>query len=450
MLFGSSSLDTMQTITPAFNVLKRFYQDPQQNLKLLLSRELDKVKDFHLHAAITRTVYEVVRNHEVLEHILEPFCQRKLTKIQTEVLLVLKIGTHLLLFSEAYPDYAVVNEVVNTARGRAKTFVNAILRKIAANKAAVRSNLETIPQPGMLFSLSGILLDNLKRLSTSPEKDALYLNREPRFHIRVNTAAFSYAAAKELLLEHRIPFEELTPFYSFTIKESGQVIRLNRSRAGSPFYFQNTGSQVVSIIASRLARRQVLDCCAAPGTKSVTLSLLNPGLSIFANDINPKRAALLNDFLGQYRLTRIKPVAADIKNSGLRDNFDFIIVDAPCTSSGTLRKNPDLKLKINSALVEKNAQNQYEIMAAVMAAFPGCAYILYAVCSFIHAESEGVMETLFKTPALAGNFEPVDLTAVLEEYGFAYKKSNHGHFLLPGDELNNDLFYLSLLKNKPV
>ena len=432
----------MQAITPAINVLKRFYKDPAQNLKLLLSRELDKFGDYRMHPAITRMVYEVVRNHELLEHILQPFCQRKIKKIQPGILLLLKLGTHLLLFSESYPDYAVVNEIVNITSGRAKAFVN------ATHKTTIRRNLETISTQGKMFPLPSLLLKNLQHLSPQPGRIAEYLNREPSFHIRVNTMDFSYTAAKQLLIEQQIPCKELKPFHSFEIKESGQVIHMNRLMAKSPFYFQNTGSQLISIVASRWARQQVLDCCAAPGTKSITLSLLNPGLAIYANDINPKRALLLKEFSDRCQLTRVRSMAADIKNSGFRDKFDFIMVDAPCTSAGTLRKNPDLKLKINRAAVGKNAQNQYEIMAAVLSTFPGCAYILYAVCSFIYLESEAVMERLANTHTSAGRFEPVDLTATLEEFGFAYKKCKHGCFLLPEDELNNDLFYLSLLKNK--
>jgi 16S rRNA (cytosine967-C5)-methyltransferase len=304
------------------------------------------------------------------------------------------------------------------------------------------NHLENIRELDITYSIPDVLIDNLKLISNQLEENLEYLNREPRFHIRVNQQNSSYIEAKQLLVDNKIDFKELEKFHSFEIKQGSQVI----NRLLSQFYFQDTRSQMISIIASKFARKKVLDCCAAPGTKSVTLSLLNPQLTIYANDINPKRVKLLKNFRNQYDLTRINPVVSDIKRISFKKDIDFIIVDAPCTSSGTLRKNPDLKIKINSDLVNKNAKNQYEIMESITSYFPGPVYILYSVCSFIKEETEGVMERLFDKLSLADRFEIIDLTLLLEEYGFLFKRESYGYYLLPSGTLNNDLFYISLLK----
>jgi len=412
-------------------------------LKLLLSGELDKIKDYHKHQAITRTVYGVVRNHRLLEYLVQKISQRKLKKIQPDVLLLLKIGIYLLILSKSYPDYAVVNEVVKTAKGQTKSFVNALLRNITTNKTTIIKHLENIRELDITYSIPDVLIDNLKLISTRVEENLDYLNREPRFHIRVNLKNSSYIEARQLLVDNKIDFRELEKFYSFEIKQGSQVI----NRFLSQFYFQDTGSQMISIIAAQFARRKVVDCCAAPGGKSVTLSLMNPQLTIYANDINPKRVKLLKDFCNQYDLTRIKPLVSDIKRMSFKKDIDFIIVDAPCTSSGTLRKNPDLKIKIDSDLVNKNAKNQYEIMESITSYFPGPVYILYSVCSFIKEETEGVMGRLFDKLSPADRFEIIELTPLLEEYGFFFKKGSYGYYLLPSGTLNNDLFYISLLKS---
>lgn len=434
----------MEFLKSSFTVLKRFYHDPGKNLKLLLSKELDKIKDYHKHQAITRTVYGVVRNHRLLEYLVQKISQRKLKKIQLDVLLLLKIGLYLLIFSKSYPDYAVVNEVVKAAKGQTKSFVNALLRNITTNKTTIMNHLENIRQLNITYSIPDVLIDNLKLISTQLEENLEYLNQEPLFHIRVNQKDSSYIEAKQLLVDNKIDARELEKFHSFEIKQGGQVI--NRLMVKPRFYFQDTGSQMISIIASQFAHKKVLDCCAAPGTKSVTLSLLNPQLTIYANDINPKRVKLLKDFLNQYDLTCINPLVSDIKRISFKKDIDFIIVDAPCTSSGTLRKNPDLKIKIDSDLVNKNAKNQYEIMESITSYFSSPVYILYSVCSFIKEETEGVMERLFDKLLLADRFEIIDLTLLLEEYGFFLKKGNYGYYLLPSGTLNNDLFYISLLK----
>lgn len=434
----------MEFLKPSLNVLKRFYNDPGKNLKLLLSRELDKVKDYHKHQAIARTVYGVIRNHHLLEYLVQKISQRKLKKIHSHVLLLLKIGIYLLIFSKSYPDYAVVNEVVKTAKSQTKSFVNALLRNITTNKTTMKKHLENIRQLNITYSIPDVLIDNLKLISTQLEENLEYLNQEPLFHIRVYQKESSYIEAKQLLKDNKIDARELEKFHSFEIKQGGQVIK--QLLAKPLFYFQDTGSQMISIIASKFARKNVLDCCAAPGTKSVTLSLLNPQLTIYANDINPKRVKLLKDFLNQYDLIRIKPLVSDIKHISFKKDIDFIIVDAPCTSSGTLRKNPDLKIKINSDWINRNAKNQYEIMEPITSYFPVPVYILYSVCSFIKEETEGVMERLLDRISPGDRFEIIDLTLLLEEYGFLFKRGIYGYYLLPSGTLNNDLFYISLLK----
>jgi 16S rRNA (cytosine967-C5)-methyltransferase len=434
----------MEFLKPSLDVLKRFYNDPGRNLKLLLSRELDKIKDYHKHQDITRTVYGVVRHHHLLEYLVQKISRRKLKKIQPDALILLKIGIYLLIFSKSYPDYAVVNEVVKAAKGQTKSFVNALLRTMTTNKTTIMNHLENIRQLDITYSIPGILIDHLKHISSQWEEILEYLNREPLFHIRVNQKDYSYIETRQLLEDNKIDARELEKFNSFEIKQGGQVI--NRLLEKPRFYFQDTGSQMISIIASVFARKNVLDCCAAPGTKSVTLSLLNPQLTIYANDINPQRVKLLKDFLNRYDLTRIKPVVSDIKQICFKKDIDFIIVDAPCTSSGTLRKNPDLKIKINPDRVNQNANNQYEIMQSITSCFPGPAYILYSVCSFIEEETEGVLERLFNRLSLADRFEIIDLTLLLEEYGFRIKRGNYGYYLLPSGTLNNDIFYISLLK----
>jgi 16S rRNA (cytosine967-C5)-methyltransferase len=442
----------MHFLKPSLRILNRYFQDPLVNLKLILSRELDEIRSDENRQAITRVVYGVVRNQRLLDHVIRQFSHLKLGKIQQDILVLLRIGIYLLVYSKSYPDYAVVNEVVKAiraSRGKAKGFVNAVLRNMAKDKTAVLDFLENIDQLEIAYSISDVLVNNLGVISPQIEVDLAYLNREPLFHLRVNTKDFEYTEIKQILADHGVNFNELEQFQSFEIKETRRV--LHRLIKEKPFYFQNTGSQVASIIASRFAGQTVLDCCAAPGTKSVTLSLLNPRLTIYANDINPKRAKLMKEFLTRYRFTNIIPLVSDASRMGIQPGttIDFMIVDAPCTSSGTLRKNPDLKLKIDNDMVSRNAEIQHGIMASLIKHFSNNSalrYILYSVCSFIREETEGLMGKVFHCFPGIDRFKTIDLSALLEEYGFTFKKGDYGYYLLPSDTLNNDIFYMVLLK----
>jgi 16S rRNA C967 or C1407 C5-methylase (RsmB/RsmF family) len=109
-----------------------------------------------------------------------------------------------------------------------------------------------------------------------------------------------------------------------------------------------------------------------------------------------------------------------------------------------LRKNPDLKSKINQEMIEKNARQQRLMLSSLVERFPQARW-LYAVCSFIHEESEGVVEKVAAAKGLAA----IAIQPLLEKYGFRVKTTKYGCYLLPSD-LNNDLFYISLLERKKL
>lgn len=443
----------MDTLKHSFKFLKQFYITPDKNLKLLLSNFLD-MNPIESHQGITRTVYGVVRKELVLDTIISRLTRRTSGKIETDVLILLRISIYLLIYSKSYPDYAVVNEAVRLSKRRSKGFVNAVLRRCARERDSIVSMVDRIQDPHIKYSMANILIDYLKTIYadithiTDVTLPLEYLDREPVFHIRRNSKLFSYDELKEVLGGAGLLFKELKRFDSFEVAGfGGSGGRLRQLlKEAEYFYFQNTASQLVSIIASRYAVDTVLDCCTAPGAKSVTLSLLNPNLKIIANDIDERRLLMVKEFCTAYGIQNIKPVISDIKTLCFKGHFGMAILDAPCTSSGTLRKNPDLKLKITHELVKKNAENQYAMLEKVLKNL-SADYILYSVCSFIADETEHVLERIFQSSQSSERvFEIIDLSAILEEYGFTFKKGKYGFYLLPNEELKNDLFYLSLLK----
>lgn len=438
----------MNVLKPAFDVLRRFHQSPAGNLKLILSHLLDGEPPAS-HPGITRAVYGVVREQRRLDFLVERLSNRNIKKLEPDILILLRIGCYLLVFSRGYPDYAVVNEAVQLAakktNGRAKGLVNAILRRCTREKGEIPALLDGIEDPTVRYSMAPLPVRHLEALCENDRErrdEALaYLNKEPVFHLRANTKDFPAETVHTLLGDDAAEIEALRPFFSFEV--SGHVARVRKLvREGKSCYFQNAASQLVAMIAARFAGENVLDCCAAPGTKSVTLSILRPDLKIYANDINGKRIGLLQGFCKRFGIRNVTATIADIRRLDLEDdvNMDFLILDAPCTSAGTLRKNPDLKLKISEASVIRNADVQLEILRAVTKKYPG-ASVLYSVCSFIKDETDDVIEKFLAD----GVGETTDLSGILEEYGFRFKKGRHGFYLLPDPVLNNDLFYLSLI-----
>jgi 16S rRNA (cytosine967-C5)-methyltransferase len=427
-------------ITPAASVLREYFADPQTNLRMLLTRFLEHYSGSDKNA-LTRTVYGVVRKDIALEHVIGLFLKNKNQAPATATHVILKIAVFLLLYSDSYPEYAVVNEVVNAAADKEKPFVNAVLRQLLRRKQEVKDRLDRSENPSLKFAISAQLLASLQGISAATEADLEYMDREPAFHLRFNPRQITMDQARQMLAAAGIPCRELPQLDCFETQAAGQVLEKPEKLGG--LYVQNTGSQAMALVAAAYAQKIVCDVAAAPGGKSLTLACLRPDVKIWASDVSPQRLRLLEQNIRRLRLDSISPFVADIFSYPQgREAADLIIIDAPCTSSGTLRKNPDLKNKIGNEMIAKNARQQRLMLASLAERFPH-ARLLYAVCSFIHEESEGVVAKVAAAKGLAA----IAIRPLLEKYGFRLKQAKYGCYLLPS-ELNNDMFYIALLEKK--
>jgi 16S rRNA (cytosine967-C5)-methyltransferase len=428
----------MNFIKPAAHVLEEYYRDRQTNLRMLLTRFLDSYREDDK-SPLTRTVYGVVRKDIALEHVIGSFLKNKTQAPAPPVFALLKIAVFLLLFSDSYPEYAVVNETVSAATGKEKPFVNAVLRELLRHLQEVKDKLAHSPNLSLKYAVAPGLVTSLERIDATAEADLAYLDREPVFHLRFNPGQLTVDRARQALAEAGIPCRELPQLGCFETAAAGQVLEKSERLGG--FYVQNSGSQAVALLAAATAGKTVCDVAAAPGGKSLTLACLRPELKIWASDVSPQRLRLLEQNIRRLRLDTISPFVADIfKYPQGHEAADLVIIDAPCTSSGTLRKNPDLKSKIDREMIDKNARQQRLMLSSLVERFPQARW-LYAVCSFIHEEGEAVTEKV----AIAKGLEAIAIQPLLEKYGFRVKPLKYGCYLLPS-ELNNDLFYISLLE----
>ncbi len=428
----------MNFINPAARILQEYYQDRQTNLRLLLTRFLDSYHDDEK-SPLTRTVYGVVRKDITLEHVIGLFLKNKKQPPAPATYVLLKIAVFLLLFSDSYPEYAVVNETVDAAAKKEKPFINAVLRELIRRLQEVKGRLADSTNLSLKYAIAPGLITSLELIGAAGEADLAYLDREPAFHLRVNPGQMTMDQARQALAAAGIPYRELPQLQCFETSAAGQV--LEKAQQLSAFYVQNTGSQAVALLAAAVAEKKVCDVAAAPGGKSLTLACLRPDLEIWASDVSPQRLRLLEQNICRLHLNNISPFVADVfRYPPGRETADLVIIDAPCTASGTMRKNPDLKSKINREIIDKNARQQRLLLASLVERFPQSRW-LYAVCSFIHEEGEEVVAKV----AAARGLHAVEIAVKLEKLGFRVNKSEYGCYLLPSD-LNNDLFYISLLE----
>lgn len=428
----------MNHLSDTVHILTRYFKSPQTNVKLLLNRYLTQ-QGAQDAANTSRTVYGVIRHEKRLELVITAFSRVPLHKIDRPTATLLKIGIFLMLFSGGFPDYAVVNEVVSAAPQQSKRFINGVLRAIGRRKEKARAAMDAATDPAIRHSMNPVLIERLRELTGDNLASTLqYLDSEPVFHLKPNLARLGYSELLKEMDRASIAYTELPLFQAVAVKQPGKIKHLVDNHQA---YIQNTASQFISFVASHYAEKSVLDCCAAPGSKTVTLKHLKPELRVVAADINPSRLRMMQPVIRHHELGDVSLVAMDAQQPALRNAVDLIMVDAPCSSVGTIRKNPDLKLKIDAEIIARNATGQTRILEALRAQFPGRLY-LYSVCSFTSPETDDMISAISRRQAVAS----IDLTPLADRFGFETKRGQHGIYLLPTPSLNNDLFYLSLFR----
>ena len=399
----------MNFLIPSLNLLIRCYADPRANPKWILARWLEENQGSE-NSQVTRTFYGVLRKEIALTHIIGRLARKKNRVIPPRCLVLLKIAIYLLVFSDSFPDYAVVDRTVALADRPFKGFLNAILRNVARRKFELREELSRSDDMTLRHSISPLLVENLERISQNVAGDLEYLDSEPLFHLRVNPRLIDFAAARRLLVREKVEFSEIPDLETFQVKRIGSLVRDHVKRGF--FYLQNSGSQIVVAVAAAYARQRVYDPFSAPGTKSVTLALLRPDAHLFSSDIHLGRLERMKGNLEVLNLKGINPFAADALSPPVRaDSADLVLIDAPCTSSGTIRKNPDLKFRITGEMIAAAAAIQLAALKSLAAVFPH-SLLLYAVCSFLRDETENLMEKL----AADIPFRSIDLSPLLERY----------------------------------
>ena len=154
---------------------------------------------------------------------------------------------------------------------------------------------------------------------------------------------------------------------------------------------QDEGSQLIALLLGH--GRVILDCCAAPGGKTRILAERNPQATVVAAELHPHRAALMRRLVPS---PNVHVTAGDIRTMPFALQFDRILVDAPCTGTGTLARNPEIKWRLKPEDISRLQVYQIEILTAAMQKLAPGGQLLYSTCSLEPEENEIVVERVFQ------------------------------------------------------
>jgi len=311
-------------------------------------------------------VFGVLRYQAQLDFLIQHYSGRGIPKLDFEVLLALRIGIYQLRYLDRVPPHAAVSEsveLVKTAGFRsAAGFANAVLRKVGREPVAWPDRATELSHPEWLLArwdpeFGPDVTPLVARANLQP----------PETYFRVPAAA---------------------PIPNSISAEPTEIPGCYRLVSGEPigFRIQDIGSQAVVPLLDLSPGQRFLDLCAAPGNK--TAQALESGVRAVACDFHAKRVAMLKTLgvdVVHLDATRPLPFSA---------SFDRILLDAPCSGTGTLARNPEIKWRLQPSDIEELHQRQVVLLRNALAALAPGGVLVYSTCSLEREENDGVIEAL--------------------------------------------------------
>jgi 16S rRNA (cytosine967-C5)-methyltransferase len=357
-------------------------------------------------ALATEIAYGTLRWQRYLDWILTAHTRRRLDALDPRVLVILRMTAYQLVFLERIPAFAAVSDAVSLAGIHAQPgvagFVNAVLRSFSRRGARER---EPAPPADPIEALA-IRLSFPTWLATRwverygvDEATALMraMNERPPITVRANTLRLTREAlAQRLTTEDGLTVAATRYAPEGLVVEHGGAPAFWQAFADGACAVQDEASMLVTHLLEPSPGETIADACAAPGTKTTHLGQLmeNRG-RIVAFDPQPARLARVGEAAARLGVGIVETRGGTVE--ALAGEFtgacDGVLVDAPCSNLGVLRRNPDVKWRRGADDVASSATQQREILAAAAGMVKPGGRLVYATCSLEPAENEIVAQT---------------------------------------------------------
>ncbi|SNR79517.1 16S rRNA (cytosine(967)-C(5))-methyltransferase RsmB [Desulfurobacterium atlanticum] len=426
----------MNTREIAVKILCEFEKD----LKIKPHFErLTKNLSFKDRSFVREIVSGSVRFLKLLDFSIEKVSGKNQKKQHPAVRNSLRILAYQIFFMSV-PLYAAINETVEAVkhfRKKAAGFVNAVGKKLI--NFDYKAEIEKIPdfyeRISTLYSFENWMVKRWHRFYEDELVSILsFLNRTAPLYIRINTLKVKVSDYLKFLEESGIEFE-VHPFIKEMVRIKGKVdIQSLPGYADGFFYIQDVASYLSALLLSPQKGKKILDIAAAPGGKTTAIAaLVENEADIIAVDVDSERLKLLDRNLEKLGVNCVKTLKTDItkENPFTENSFDRVLLDAPCSGTGIIRRHPEGKWNKSLSLIKHNQKLEKALLKEAFKLLKPGGTLLYSVCSLEREEGEEIVNF-----ALNIGFKKRDFDIKFEEIGvkgsmarvFPHKQGTDGFF----------------------
>jgi 16S rRNA (cytosine967-C5)-methyltransferase len=413
----------------------------------------------------TALVLGVLRWQTALDARIRKLLAKPGARVDEAVLTALRMGAFQLWFLDRIPAHAAIGESVALAKKAGHRFasgmVNAVLRKAAA------MDKEANVEEAYLRSFSGWMVERWERFygGEAAREICRQGQMEPELTIRVVDAD-----ADQMLASDGIICAPGLLLKAARRVTGGEVTATEAFRAGR-VRIQEEGSQLIAELSRSggFGPRRILDCCAAPGGKTLGMAEANPEAHVTGCEISKPRFEALRRRIdaasadNHALADRVDLVPGDVTQLALPQEYDFVLADVPCSGTGTLGRNPEIRHRLAVEDLGRFHERQCAILRAALAAAGSGARVVYSTCSLEPEENEAVVAEVL---AGAPGWRCIALGTILAELHAEGRVTDDGLrlltgclredgslLLLPGAlgrEHSTDGFFMAMLERGPV
>jgi len=414
-----------------------------QSLSAVQLHTTDKLDDARDRGLANEIVNGVLRWRWQLEFFISRLLKKPLKPKDIDVQLILLMALYELNECRT-PDYAVINESVELVRQSGKKWaaglVNAVLRSFTREKEKL---ISSINDDTVSYSHPSWILEKIK--SDWPQHWQQILeanNQRPAFCLRVNRLQYSVSQYQQLLVKEGIESDVVTLANSALKLSHGVDVRLLPDFAEGAISVQDAGAQLVAELLNISKGDRVLDLCAAPGGKTCHILERYQAIEcLFAVELDEQRMLRVSENLQRLKLEAgVELMVADARDSKHwwnGDKFDRILIDAPCSASGVIRRHPDIKSLRRESDIAPLVKLQSEILLSAWQMLAPGGELLYVTCSVFKDENQNQVQSF-----LSLNDDAVEIK-INADWGEACE---YGRQLFPGEQDADGFYYCSIKK----